>query len=314
MRCARLVPLAVATSVVACHEFPAHEARAQVALNSISALAAAATSPLPMYTALADTRGVERCDLAIGVGGVQQAIVDAGLDPALADALDAAFVARVDLFALATPGRMLTLWTRGGALVAARLTLAQGVDVFAAHYGGRLAPHGFYDADGRAMSGALLARPVALPRITSRFGERFDAFTGEPGSHRGVDYGVPVGTAVVAVGDGVVKAIGASRASGNFIKLAHVSGYESLYLHLDAVEHGLHVGDVVAQAQLIGRSGDTGRSTGPHLHYELHLAGIPIDPLATLPMPKVVLGPIARREHLAFLRQLEATHDRRRYQ
>ena len=85
-------------------------------------------------------------------------------------------------------------------------------------------------------------------------------------------------------------------------------------VHVRGDRDDVALGDVVEQAQLIGRSGNTGRSTGPHLHYELHLAGIPIDPLATLPMPKVVLGPMARREHLAFLRQLEATHDRRRHQ
>src|SRR4051812_33832532 len=76
----------------------------------------------------------------------------------------------------------------------------------------------------------------------------------------------------------------------------------SFYLHLDAVEQAVRVGDVVAQSQRIARSGNMGRSTGPHLHYELHLAGIPIDALATLPMPEVVLGPMARRERLAFLK------------
>ena len=72
---------------------------------------------------------------------------------------------------------------------------------------------------------------------------------------------------IVAVGRGGVKAIGASGDSGNFIKLAHADGYESLYLHLDSVSPELHVGDVVAQSEVIGHSGTTGRAPGPHLHH-----------------------------------------------
>lgn len=296
----------VGAALVACHDDEARAAHAPAFAPPAPAALRDARVPAP--------RPIERHDIVIGDSGVEHALADAGLDAGLADALDAAFVPRVDLFAHARAGRALSAWTRDGALVAAKLALASGEYVVAARYNGPLAPAGFYDADGRSMRGRLLARPVALRRITSRFGQRFDAFSGAPATHRGVDYGVPVGTEVIAVGRGVVRAIGASARAGNFIKLAHAGGYESFYLHLDTVERGLRVGDVVQQGERIGWSGNTGRSTGPHLHYELHLAGIPIDPLATLSMPEVVLGPMARREHLAFLRTLEATDDRGRHE
>lgn len=262
------------------------------------------------YQAVRDA-GVSRHDLLLQGDGIDGALRRAGLESTLVDAIDEAFVGRIDLFGHARAGRRLSLWVRGETLVAAKLELGPGRSIFAALYDGPRAPRGFYDAAGRLMTGTVLARPVHLRRITSSFGKRFDAFTGEAGTHHGIDYGVPTGTGVAAVGRGRVAAIGKSSSSGNFIKLAHVAGYQSFYLHLDHVDEALRIGSIVEQGQHIADSGNTGRSTGPHLHYELHLAGIPVDPLAVLPMPKVVLGPLARREHLALLKNLEATHDRR---
>ena len=256
--------------------------------------------------------GVSRHDFVLEGDGIDAALRRAGIDSTtLVDAIDEAFVGRIDLFAHARVGRRLSLWKRGQRLVAAKLEVGPGRSIFAALYDGPRAPRGFYDADGRLMTGTLLARPVHLRRITSRFGDRFDAFSGKAGTHHGIDYGVPRGTGVAAVGRGRVAAIGKSSSSGNFIKLAHADGYASFYFHLDHVDEALRIGSIVEQGQHIADSGNTGRSTGAHLHYELHLAGIPVDPLAVLPMPKVVLGPLARREHLAFLKNLEATHDRR---
>ena len=236
---------------------------------------------------------VSRHDLLLDADGIDGAVRRANLSPALLDQLDEAFVGRVDLFAQAARATRISIWLRDAdaTLVAAKLDVARGPPLFAAWYDGDLAPRGFYDAAGMSMDGALRARPVSLRRITSRFGARFDAFTGTPSTHHGVDYGVPRGTPVMSVAPGRVAAIGHSERAGNFIKLTHPAGYESLYLHLDSVDAALRVGSVVARGQRIAASGNTGRSTGPHLHYELHLAGIPVDPLAMLPMPEVALGP-----------------------
>lgn len=300
--------LAVTTAVLltACRDDVRAASAPPLALRS--ALSPRAARPeLPVKTTW--DAGVSRRDFVLAADGIMGALENAGLPPSLSEALDEAFVTRVDLFAHVQPGRQLSIWTRDDKLVAAKLMLTPNASLFAAQYDGARAPHGFYDASGNSLAGTLLARPVALRRITSRFGQRFDAFTGKAAIHHGVDYGVPRGTQVVAVGRGRVVAIGSSKTAGNFIKVAHTDGYESL--HLDAVADALRVGAFVEQGQHLADSGNTGRSTGPHLHYELRLAGIPVDPLAVLPMPTVALGPLARREHLAFLNNLEAMHDRR---
>ena len=248
---------------------------------------------------------VVRRDITVSRDGLR-----ASLDDALIEQLDRAFIRRLDLYAHVRGGDAITLWLRDRELVAAQLRLGDEV-LLAALYEGALAPRGFYDADGHSTDSALRSRPIDLGRITSRFGQRFDVFTGAAGFHRGVDYGVPIGTPVVAVGAGRVKAVGHSERAGNFIKLAHAAGYESAYLHLDRVH--VKAGDVVAANDVIALSGNTGRSTGPHLHYELRLAGIALDPLASMPPSSVALGPIARRQHLAFiknLQQMESTDEK----
>ena len=227
---------------------------------------------------------------------------------AAVDDLDAVFVCRLDLFSHLKAGDKVTLWMRSGQLIAAEVRLRGHKPIIAALYDGPLAPGGFYDEHGKSLRSALRSRPVHLARITSRFGERFDAFTGERSFHHGIDYGVPVGTPVLAVGDGRVKATGSAPGSGNNIVIAHADGYESLYLHLSRID--VRRGDIVHMSDVIGASGNTGRSTGPHLHYELHLAGLPLDPLATLPASTIALGPRAAKAHAAFIKQLEAIHDR----
>jgi hypothetical protein len=266
-----------------------------------------ASSP-PLVPMEAEDVPVLRRDVTIAHDGIARSMRDDVVLGVL-DELDAAFVCRIDLFSHLKAGDEVTVWTQGGHLVAAEVRLHGRKPLRAILYDGALAPRGFYDEHGKSLRSALRSRPVHLARITSHFGERFDAFTGERAFHHGIDYGVPVGTPVLAVGDGRVKEAGSSRASGNYIKLAHRDGYESLYLHLSRLN--VKSGDIVHMNDVVGLSGNTGRSTGPHLHYELHLAGIPLDPLATMPASTVALGPRALRDHVAFFNQLEAIDDRR---
>ena len=123
-------------------------------------------------------------------------------------------------------------------------------------------------------SGPLLAKPLAAGRLTSRFGEPRGGR-----AHGGVDYAAPAGTAVFAAGDGTVETVGTSPSYGRYVRLAHGGGRTTTYAHLSAFAPGLRRGARVARGQRIGAVGSTGRSTSPHLHYEVAIGGRRVDPL-----------------------------------
>lgn len=122
------------------------------------------------------------------------------------------------------------------------------------------------------------AIPVREPRVTSRFGPRIDPITGAPGRmHRGVDFGHPTGTPVYATASGRVLMAGwCDRGTGNCIVIEHANGWRSQYFHLSRVT--IAAGTTVAQGDAIGEIGSTGRSTGPHLHFQLGPPGEAYDP------------------------------------
>ncbi len=129
------------------------------------------------------------------------------------------------------------------------------------------------------------ARPHAWPTeggwISSRFGLRADPFTGLPAPHKGVDIANRYGAPVYAAGRGVVVFAGKMSDFGYMVDIDHGFGYVTRYGHLSAAE--VQPGDLVEDGQLIGHIGSTGRSTGPHLHYEVHRYGQVIDPRSFLP-------------------------------
>lgn len=114
---------------------------------------------------------------------------------------------------------------------------------------------------------------------TSGFGSRIHPVTQIRAQHNGVDWAAPIGTPVVATASGSVTQMDVSKTYGNVIYLSHDGGIESRYAHLDGFVEGLRQGAAVEQGQLIGYVGTTGRSTGPHLHFEMRLSGVPVDPL-----------------------------------
>ena len=130
-------------------------------------------------------------------------------------------------------------------------------------------PADYFDAHGQSARSMLMKTPVDGARITSGFGMRFHPILGYSRMHKGIDFGVPVGTPVMAAGSGVVHKEGRLGGYGNFIEVNHQNGYSTAYGHLSRFAPGIHVGSRVRQGQVIAYSGNTGMSTGPHLHYEI---------------------------------------------
>jgi murein DD-endopeptidase MepM/ murein hydrolase activator NlpD len=96
--------------------------------------------------------------------------------------------------------------------------------------------------------------------------------------HRGSDFGAPTGTPIMAAGDGVIEKAGPNGAYGNYIRLRHSGDFSTAYAHLSRFGAGVSVGKRVRQGQIIGYVGTTGRSTGPHLHFEILRKGAQVNP------------------------------------
>lgn len=138
--------------------------------------------------------------------------------------------------------------------------------------------HGnYYSVDGEALSSLSWKTPILYSRKTSSFGMRADPFTGKWANHQGVDIGAPVGTEVRATQQGKVKIMGSQGAYGNAVILEHANGYETVYGHLSGFAK-ISPNQTIPQGALLGFVGSTGRSTGPHLHYELRKYGQAINP------------------------------------
>lgn len=222
--------------------------------------------------------------------------------------VDAAFAGRFDLYAQAAPPATLVTFSEKDAVVGALLITNKNerhIVGRAAGVGGKQAWFDFRGA--RTDEGPMLGRPLELSRVSSRFGERFHPISGERKEHRGVDYAAPTGTPVRATMDGTVKVRATDNAAGNHLKLRHGASYESWYLHLSSFAEGVSVGASIKKGDVIGYVGTTGASTGPHLHYELHLGPIVLDPLDLLPSKSAeVLPTAALAGHQERLRAMDA--------
>lgn len=136
---------------------------------------------------------------------------------------------------------------------------------------------GYYTFDGQSKRRSYLAAPLAFSRVSSGYGMRFHPVNGGMTPHLGVDYAAPIGTPVMAVGDGTVEFAGWQNGYGNFIILQHRNGHATAYGHLSRI--GVKKGQRVEQGSVIGAVGSTGVSTGPHLHFEFRDHGVHKDPL-----------------------------------
>lgn len=142
------------------------------------------------------------------------------------------------------------------------------------------APAEYFDAMGESAKGMLMKTPVDGARLTSGFGMRFHPVLGYSRMHKGVDFGVPVGTPVMAAGSGTIAFMGWQSGYGRFVLLNHGNGFSTAYGHLSRFAPGLHVGSRVSQAQVVAYSGNTGITTGPHLHYEIRMHNKQVNPLS----------------------------------
>lgn len=162
-----------------------------------------------------------------------------------------------------------------------------------------------YDADGRSARKALMRTPVDGARLSSGYGMRRHPILGYGRMHRGIDFAAPTGTPVFAAGDGRITEIGRKGSYGKYIRISHHAGYATAYAHMNGFARGLSRGSRVKQGDVIGYVGSTGRSTGPHLHYEVSLGGRQIDPNTLKRLPGRELTGSARQQFLALVADSE---------
>jgi murein DD-endopeptidase MepM/ murein hydrolase activator NlpD len=125
--------------------------------------------------------------------------------------------------------------------------------------------------------------------VTSGFGMRCHPILGYNKQHKGVDFGAPSGTPVLAAGEGRVVACGWSGGYGNRVHIRHSGGYETVYAHLKSINKNIRPGAVVSQRQVLGGVGMTGTATGPHLHFEVILNKQHINPMKVQALPSLKL-------------------------
>ena len=131
----------------------------------------------------------------------------------------------------------------------------------------------YYDEQGQSARKFLMKTPINGARLSSHFGKRRHPVLGYTKMHKGTDFAAPRGTPVYAAGNGVIERASRWGSFGNYVRIRHANGYKTAYAHLKGYGKGIKKGRRVKQGQIIGYVGTTGRSTGPHLHYEVMVKG-----------------------------------------
>ena len=150
---------------------------------------------------------------------------------------------------------------------------------------------GHYDKNGKSVKKALMKTPINGARLSSPFGMRKHPIDGYNKMHRGTDFAAPMGTPIMASGDGIIKKAGWCGGGGNCVKIKHNSTYQTVYAHMSKFARGIKSGVRVKRGQTIGYVGSTGKSTGPHLHYEVIVNGKKVNSQKLkLPSGKILKG------------------------
>ena len=171
------------------------------------------------------------------------------------------------------------------------------------HYTAFLNPYDgrYYDENAKSLKGMFLPTPVRYKRISSYFGMRLHPILHKWRMHDGIDYVNKIGTPVHSVADGKVVYKGWIKGYGRAVKIKHKNGYITLYAHLHGWRKGLYVGKWVKQGQIIGYLGNSGLSTGPHLHFGVMRNGKWINPLKIKNSARITLWGKARRKYLSYI-------------
>ncbi len=138
----------------------------------------------------------------------------------------------------------------------------------------------YYDENGRSTRKFLIRKPIADGEMTSGFGMRYHPILHFTRMHTGVDWAAPIGTPILAAGNGVVIKAQWDAGYGRRVEIQHANGYVTTYNHMSGFGRGIAEGAHVTQGQVVGYLGQTGLATGPHLHYEVIINGNFVDPMA----------------------------------
>jgi murein DD-endopeptidase MepM/ murein hydrolase activator NlpD len=255
-------------------------------------------------------------------GSIQTSLVDSALESDLPYSVVDDFVDlfgnRVDFRKDLHPGDSFTVWYEEKRLDNGKLLSTGAIKAASLSLSGKMyavvrdvALDGtvrYFDEKGEMPTKSFLRYPVQFTRISSVFTHaRFHPVLKVSRPHNGVDFAAPIGTPVRTVGDGVVVFAGYNRSGGNMIKIAHDSRYTTEYMHLSKIASNLKTGSKVTRGSVIGALGNTGLSSGPHLHFGLFDRGKYVDPMKAkiiqsapeIKAPKAVLAMIAelRKTH-----------------
>ena len=137
----------------------------------------------------------------------------------------------------------------------------------------------YFNSDGKSATKALMKTPINGARLSSGFGMRKHPILGYNKKHQGVDFAAPTGTPIMAAGTGHIEFVGNNGGAGKYIRIKHLNGYKTSYSHLSKYASGIQKNIKVRQGQVLGYVGNTGLSTGPHLHYEVIFNGKRINPM-----------------------------------
>lgn len=167
----------------------------------------------------------------------------------------------------------------------------------------------YFSEDGKSVRRNLLRTPIGVAKISSHFGNRKHPILGYTKMHKGVDFFAPKGTPIYAAGHGVITEIGWKSGYGNYVQIRHSGTLSTAYGHASAFVKGLTRGTNVKQGQVIAYVGQTGRATGPHLHYEVKINGKHVNPLSIKTSPGIELNGQKLHKFTAFKKHILGIHE-----